>query len=128
ILPFIQQDTMEIKNADKKVVKIFDYPINEDKNFSIKSNVFVNNGEVVFKEVNSGRDLKNLFKINSGEEHNLNTLKNVLIDNNATENNPYHAKLVFEKDKDKAQILENKGDGNDYGVSFVLEEEQSAQE
>ena len=32
---------------------------------------------------------------------------------------------MFEKDKDKAQMIENKGDGKDYGVSFVLEEQQS---
>lgn len=35
---------------------------------------------------------------------------------------------MFEKDKDKAQNIENKGDGKDYGVSFVLEEKQSEQE
>ena len=51
-----------------------------------------------------------------------------LTENDITSSNPYHAKLVFEKDKDKAQIIENKGDGKDYGVSFVLEEQQSEQE
>jgi len=48
-----------------------------------------------------------------------------LTENNITASNPYHAKLVFEKDKDKAQVIANKGDGKDYGVSFVLEEQQS---
>jgi hypothetical protein len=51
-----------------------------------------------------------------------------LRENNVTASEPYHARLIFEKDGDKAQILENKGDGKDYGVSFVLEEEQSEQE
>ena len=49
-------------------------------------------------------------------------------ENNVTASNPYHARLVFEKDADKVQMLQNKGDGKDYGVSFVLEEEQSQQE
>ena len=48
--------------------------------------------------------------------------------NKVSVTNPYHAKLIFEKDKDKVQITKNKGDGKDYGVSFVLEEEQSEQE
>ena len=36
--------------------------------------------------------------------------------------------MKFEKDKDKAQITENKGDGKDYNISFVIEEQQSEQE
>ena len=35
---------------------------------------------------------------------------------------------MFEKDKDAAQISENTGDGKNYGVSFVIDEEQSNQE
>ena len=55
-------------------------------------------------------------------------LLSTLSQKSVSESNPYHARLTFEKDKDKAQITENMGDGKDYGVSFVLEEEQSAQE
>ncbi|SDS17067.1 peptide MFS transporter [Winogradskyella sediminis] len=128
ILPFISKDTMKVKNQEKKVVKIYDYPINEDKNFSIKSTVYPENGQVVFKEYETGKDLNALFTLSQGEDSNTSQLLEDLTENNVTASNPYHAKLVFEKDKDKAQISENKGDGKDYGVSFVLEEEQSEQE
>ncbi|WP_026809823.1 peptide MFS transporter [Arenibacter latericius] len=128
VLPFISKDTMEIKNLDKKIVKIYDYPINEDKNFSIKSQVYLDNDAVLFKEINSGESLNYLFKLSNSEDADLTKLKETLSENNAIARNPYHAKLVFEKDKDAAQNLENKGDGNNYNVSFVLEEEQSEQE
>jgi len=128
VLPFISKDTMKVKNQEKKVVKIYDYPINEDKNFSIRSTVYPENGQVVFKEYKTGKDLNALFTLSQGEDSNTSQLLEDLTENNVTASNPYHAKLVFEKDKDKAQITENKGDGKDYGVSFVLEEEQSEQE
>ncbi|MBD1262289.1 peptide MFS transporter [Maribacter polysiphoniae] len=128
ILPFISRDTMKIKNHDKKIVKIYDYPINEDKNFSIKSEVYLDDDAVVFQEMGSGESLNNLFSLNDSENIYLNRLKEVLRENKAISSNPYHAKLIFEKDKDAAQNLKNKGDGNNYEVSFVLEEEQSEQE
>src|SRR5690606_21138432 len=68
------------------------------------------------------------FKINSSNDKNLATLKHILKEENATANAPYHAKLTFEKDKDKAQDISQKGNGKNYNVSFVLEEEQSQQE
>ncbi|WP_299338673.1 peptide MFS transporter [uncultured Psychroserpens sp.] len=128
VLPFMSKDSMEIKNLDKKIVDIYDYPINQDKNFSIKSKVYPENGKVVFKEYETGTDLNMLFELSSGEDSNTAELMTTLTENNVTASNPYHAKLVFEKDKDKAQIIGNKGDGKDYGVSFVLEEQQSEQE
>ncbi|MBU2927640.1 peptide MFS transporter [Winogradskyella psychrotolerans] len=128
ILPFISKETFKIKNENKKVVEITDYPINEDKNFVIRSTVYPDNGQVVFKDFDTGKDLNALFKMSQGEDSNTNQLLEDLTENNVSASNPYHAKLVFEKDKDKAQITENKGDGKDYGVSFVLEEEQSEQE
>lgn len=128
VLPYISKDTMEIKSQEKKIVMIFDYPINEDKNFSIKSQVYLDGEEVVFKELNTGDPLGRLFSIQGNKYTDINKLKETLKDNNAIADNPYHANLVFEKDKDAAQINENKGDGKNYGVSFVLEEMQSEQE
>ncbi|MBF8148559.1 peptide MFS transporter [Winogradskyella sp. F6397] len=128
IIPFISKETFKVKNENKEVVEITEYPINEDKNFSIKSTVYPENGQVVFKDFETGKDLNALFKMSQGEDSNSKQLLEDLTENNVSASNPYHAKLVFEKDKDKAQITENKGDGNDYGVSFVLEEEQSEQE
>jgi hypothetical protein len=59
---------------------------------------------------------------------NLANLKTYLVENKVTKENPHHVKLKFEKDADKAQNTQNIGDGKDYGVSFVVEEEQSKQE
>ncbi|TYB79197.1 peptide MFS transporter [Bizionia myxarmorum] len=128
VLPFISKDSMKVKNLKNEVVKIYDYPINEDKNFSIRSKVYPENGQVIFKDYTSLKDLNGLFNMSDGDDSNTKKLLQDLIENNVTASNPYHAKLVFEKDMDKAQISENKGDGKDYGVSFVLEEEQSEQE
>ncbi|MFD1614684.1 peptide MFS transporter [Gelatiniphilus marinus] len=128
ILPFLAKDSMEIKNNQNKVVDIYDYAINQDKTFSLKSKVYPENGKVVFKSYETGQDLNPLFEMSQGEGSNTNELLATLTENSVTASNPFHAKLVFEKDKDKAQNLENIGDGKNYGVSFVLEEKQSEQE
>ena len=125
ILPFMSKDSIQMKNSNKEIIKKFDFPINQDKNFSLKSEVYIDNGQIVYKEIETGKNLNSLFALSTNEESNTKELLSILIERNITLSNPYHAKLVFEKDKDKAQITENKGDGKDYGVSFVLEEQQS---
>jgi dipeptide/tripeptide permease len=125
ILPFMSKDSIQMKNSNKVIIKKFDFPINQDKNFSLKSEVYIDNGQIVYKEIETGKNLNSLFALSTNEESNTKELLAILIERNITLSNPYHAKLVFEKDKDKAQITENKGDGKDYGVSFVLEEQQS---
>ena len=125
ILPFMSKDSIQMKNSNKEIIKKFDFPINQDKNFSLKSEVYIDNGQIVYKEIETGKNLNSLFALSTNEESNTKELLATLIERNITLSNPYHAKLVFEKDKDKAQITENKGDGKDYGVSFVLEEQQS---
>ena len=124
VIPFMSKDTIDVK-TESGIKKIFDYPINEDKNFSVKASVYSENDKVIFKEYEKGTDLNNIFELSKEEDSNTSELLATLKENNITASNPYHAKLVFEKDKDKAQITENKGDGKDYGVSFVLEEQQS---
>jgi dipeptide/tripeptide permease len=124
VMPFMSKDTIEVK-TESGIKKIFDYPINEDKNFTVKASVYSENDKVIFKEYEKGKDLNNIFELSKKEDSNTSELLATLKENNITASNPYHAKLVFEKDKDKAQITENKGDGKDYGVSFVLEEQQS---
>ena len=128
VLPYMSKDSIEIKNENKKIVQVYDYPINLDKNFNIKSEVYSEDGQIVFKEIGTGKDLNSLFAMSKEEGSNSDKLLNTLESNNISKDNPYHARLTFEKDKDKAQLIENKGDGKDYGVSFVLEEEQSEQE
>ncbi|WP_366512862.1 peptide MFS transporter [Kordia sp.] len=147
IYNYTKKDDIEVKelvNGEKKIVTVNAYPIDEDKNFSIKSKVYLDGDNVVFTEHEKGSDISSLFDLTkvetegkkeeeiatakSGKEEELASLKAYLKENGATKENPYHAKLAFEKDKDKAQIVENKGDGKDYGVSFVVEEAQNEQE
>ena len=51
-----------------------------------------------------------------------------LEDNKVTMADPNHVILKFEKDSEKAKIISNVGDGKNYQLSFVIEEQQSAQE
>lgn len=125
VIPFQSKDSIRFKNQNKQLEWIYDYPINQDKNFSIRTQVFLEGDEIVFEEMQSGEQVNDLFTL-AGER--TEELRQKLEENQATEANPYHASLSFEKDQDKAQIEENRGDGQDYGVTFVLEEEQSEQE
>ena len=126
VLPFMDKVSIERKNQDKKIETVIDYPINEDKNFSIKTAVFVEENNIIFKEIEQGKLVNNLFELSSKDESEK--LFSFLKKHNIAKKNPYHARLKFEKDKDKAQITENKGDGKDYNISFVIEEQQSEQE
>jgi dipeptide/tripeptide permease len=125
MIPFMKMDTMKVKNEANKVVQVIDYPINEDKNFEIKSYVYLQGDQIQFTEFQGTRELNAIFKL---DEDRKQELKGILAEHNATQETPYHARLVFEKDSDFAKEIENKGDGKNYGVSFVLEEEQSEQE
>lgn len=125
---FTEKQPIEIKNDQKELVEINDYAINRDKNFQIKSEVFLENGDIIFKEFETGKNLNDLFKLADGDKEQKQGLIATLKENNATATNPYHARIKFEKDADAAQVMENIGDGKNYGVSFVLEEEQSEQE
>ena len=121
VLPFMSKDTFEIKTVNG-IEKVFDYPINLDKNFGIKCEVYSENGSLVFNDIKTGKNVTNLFSFERGE------IEEKLKAYNASSATPVHAKLAFGKNKDKAQNLENVGDGKDYELSFVIEEEQSQQE
>lgn len=114
----------EIKTTDG-IEDVEDYAINLDKNFSFKTEVYLQDGSIVYERMDSDEKMGNLFEMDAEEQGRL---KAYLEEVNATPDAPYHAQLLFEKDKDAAQVAENVGDGKDYGVSFVIEEEQSAQE
>lgn len=124
LFEYSQRDTIEIKTKDG-IKDFYDYPINMDKNFSIKTQIYPEGDALVFKDMNSGANVAGIFSLNPEGQSEL---RAYLKEKEATSSNPYHAKLVFEKDKDAVQKSENMGDGNDYGVSFVVEEEQSKQE
>lgn len=131
-MAYMQKDSIEIKNAQKEIRKVYDYPINQDKNFSIKTKVYPENGQVVFENLENGEQVNHLFAFQGDNEEAKKEQSNRLLaslqENKVSKENPYHAKLTFEKNKDAAQVIENKGDGNNYEMSFVLEEEQSKQE
>lgn len=124
VFKYSTQDTIEVKTKDG-IKDFYDYPINLDKNFSIRTKVFPSSEKVEFVDMATGDNVSNLFSISSEASVQL---MSYLKENNVTETNPFHAKLVMEKDKDAAQVIENVGDGKNYGVSFVIEEEQNEQE
>ncbi len=125
ILPYLSEQEIEIKDKNNNVVKVTDYAINRDKNFSLKTEVYPENGTVMYRDMKTGSSVNSLFELTPEENASLLT---TLQEKGATAEKPYHAGISFEKDKDAAQNLENMGDGNNYGVSFVLEEQQSASE
>ena len=132
VYDFIKKDSIDVKKLvdGKKVIsKVFAYPINEDKNFSIRGKVYLEEDNIVFNEYENGTSINNLFELKKDKKLNVKeTLVAYLKDNNVTKDAPHHVELKFEKDADKTQVIENKGDGKDYGLSFVIEEAQSKQE
>ena len=60
-----------------------------------------------------------MFALSLDKDSNTKELLETLSERKIGISNPYHAKILFEKDKDKAQLIENKGDGKDLG--HVLE-------
>ena len=79
----------------------------------------------MFNDYNNKLSINDLFDMND-------SLKTLLISylevNKVTKDNPNHVRLKFEKDSEKAKIISNVGDGKNYQLSFVIEEQQSAQE
>jgi len=163
------QDSIVIKKRDasgnKIIEKIFGYKIDWDRNFSIKSKLFLAENKLMFNEYDNNLNINNLFKMDDSfyygkgkddyvvannkeaalisaiEKTNNKSLKisdlrqeldktltSYLNAINVTKDNPNHVILKFEKDSDKAKNLNNLGDGEHYQVSFVIEEQQSAQE
>ncbi|MCG8574901.1 MAG: MFS transporter, partial [Flavobacteriales bacterium] len=121
IIQFTPKEDIELE--DKSVVN--DYPINHDANIEIKANIFVKNGTVMFTNYENNQDMNMLIELDSASSVDL---PKELEKSNATSENPLHARVKFEKDKEAIKIAENRGDGKDYGVSFVLEERQNDQE
>ena len=125
IFKFIEKDSIEIKEligGKRQIVNKFDYPINLDKNFSIKSKIKVQDEDIIFYNYPDETErLNNLFEIDSDSES---SLKKYLKSDKTS--NTFHANLFFEKDIDNSKNVV--GDGNNYKLSFVVEEQQSDQE
>lgn len=126
LIPYMEKDSIEYRLEDMSLGYHYDYPINHDHNFSMQTRVYLENGNPVFEEFESQEKVSQFFTLSG--ERNAELLAK-LEEHNATPANPMHAGLLFERDPD-ARLADDAeiGTGRDYGVSFVLEEEQSEQE
>lgn len=126
LIPYMEKDSIEYRLEDMSLGYHYDYPINHDHNFSMQTRVYLENGNPVFEELESQEKVSQFFTLSG--ERNAELLAK-LEEHNATPTNPMHAGLLFERDPD-ARLADDAeiGTGRDYGVSFVLEEEQSEQE
>ena len=133
------------QSADLTEFNRADTLLANDKGFAIKSNIYIENDQLVATEYTSKVSVSHLFeyavktedqdgnKLSAEEiaklkEEKANEVIAVLKENNATQENPYHATLKFEKDGEAVKIKENKGDGKEYGGEFIIEEIQSEKE
>src|SRR5690606_22634001 len=113
----------EIETSKNKTELV--YPINWDKNIELQSEVYLSGNTIVFKKYQSDRVISDLFELDSKNEKRL---KEELSEYQASQEKPLHAKLLLEKDEEAVKVKENRGDGKDYSVSFVISETQNAQE
>ena len=116
-----EKDEFEIA----KDVKVTDYPINLDQNIELKTTVYLDGDEIVINKLEGENDVDELFKL---DKKNSKRLVAELKEYKGTKAKPLHAKILFEKDGEAVKDTDNRGDGKDYGVSFVLEETQNRQE
>ncbi len=125
LIPFMEKEPIKSLDENGEPIDIEDYPINQDKAFNLKTIVFLKDGEINFKEYETGDDVSSFIVLSS---ENKDDLKNVLEEDQIDEQNPYHSRILFEKDDDARGIPENIGDGKDYSATFVIEEYQNKQE
>lgn len=131
IYEITSKDSIKLKkivNGKKIISKVYAYPIDYDENFSVKTKLYLKNENLIVKEYKSDKNIIDVFKFtqNGGAGIGAIDLISYLRAEKVYENNPYHAILKFEKNKDK----DNKyvGDGENYNLSFVVEEQQNEQE
>jgi hypothetical protein len=118
---FTEKKDFEVQKKD-----VNDYPMNLDKNIEIRAKVYLAGDDVIYEKYDGeSKEVSELFKLDKKSKA---SIVKELKDYMATKSNPVHAKLLFEKDGEAVKNTDNMGDGKDYGVSFVLEETQSAQE
>lgn len=103
--------------------------IAKDKSFSIKSNLYLENGNIIINGYENNEDLNGIFKF-KGEnpDESKNEIMSVLKENNVSADSPYHATFRFEKDFEAKKVKENMGDGKNYEGDFYIEEVQTQKE
>ncbi len=100
--------------------------IAEDESIAIRSKIYLEDGEFKAIGYKNGEEVKSIFKFS--EESQKKEIIDILKENDATKEHPYHATFKFEKDAEAAKIKKNKGDGKDYAGKFIIEEVQSQKE
>ncbi|MDX2361917.1 MAG: peptide MFS transporter [Crocinitomicaceae bacterium] len=120
--PFTELETYEVDGVEQEEE---DYPLNQDLNVEFKASIYLADGNIIFEDYSKGEDISHLFEL---DQESTELIQVELEGFEATKDNPMHAKLLFEKDSEAAKLTENRGDGQDYGVSFSTEEAQNAQE
>ncbi len=98
----------------------------QDMPFTLKTDLFLEGNDITTLDYDSKVKLGGIYNITSTEQEV--ELKELLAENNATAQNPYHAKLHFEKDFEAKKVKENKGDGKNYAGTFIVEEIQNERE
>lgn len=107
-------------------IKINDYPIKHDLNMEFKTSVYLSESDnVVFETFEDSKEVTSIMTFDSENEE---LIKAELSEYGATKSNPMHTSLLFEKDEEAIKLEENKGDGKDYSVNFVMVETQNKQE
>lgn len=128
--------------AEASSLNIFnesDTLVANDKPFAIKSKIYLENDELVAVGYENGEDVRGLFNFSAPSDksekeqakisqESLNEVKAILKERKATKENPCHANFKFEKDGEAVKLKENKGDGQDYGGKFIIEEVQTEKE
>src|SRR5690554_7566339 len=74
LTPFITKDSMKVRDDNNKEMTIYDYPITQDKNFEIKTSLFLQDGEIKFADYKSKKEVTGLFSLDDerktrSEEH-----------------------------------------------------------
>lgn len=98
----------------------------EDKDFSIKSELYIQDGEMMAVGMDSKEEVLPIFKFNKPEKKA--DILAILNERNATAKNPLHATFKFSKDSEAKKVKANKGDGKNYSGQFIVEEVQSETE
>ena len=111
VRPFLESDSLIIN----------------DKDFILKANIYKENGQIVM--INNQEGTKQDFsKFISLESKAKGILDQMLIDEEATQNNQKHVILRFSKDTEAKKIKSNKGDGKDYSGTAEIFEVQNKRE
>ncbi|MBL4649162.1 MAG: peptide MFS transporter [Aureispira sp.] len=99
----------------------------EDKSIAIKSNIYLENGELKASSYEDNAiDVRSVFKYSDATQKA--EVVSILRENNATKEAPFHASFKFTKGEEAKKITENIGDGKNYEGTFIIEEIQSERE